>query len=222
MISDKAKKLILSHEGLNQPSKWPGGASGITIGIGYDLGYEGGEEFKEDWSPYLTAEEIEKLSTAIGVKEKNAKSIANQFSDIIIKRADAEKVFTEKSLPKYEEQTRDAFPGFDDLPLDAQGALVSLVFNRGPSIVGDRRREMRAIKKMVPEKDLQGIGDQIRSMKRLWEGQGLDGLLRRRDEEADLVESCIPVSNVLNVRPEDIPKNKILDIISNIVRSIFG
>jgi hypothetical protein len=27
-------------------------------------------------------------------------------------------------------------------------------------------------------------------MKRIWEGKELDGLLRRRDAEADLIESC--------------------------------
>jgi GH24 family phage-related lysozyme (muramidase) len=38
---------------------------------------------------------------------------------------------------------------------------------------------------------LQEIADQLRAMKRLWKGQGLDGLLRRRDAEADMVEACI-------------------------------
>ena len=39
--------------------------------------------------------------------------------------------------------------------------------------------------------DLQEIADQIRAMKRLWVGKGVDGLLKRRDAEADLVESSI-------------------------------
>ena len=77
------------------------------------------------------------------------------------------------------------------MPPDAQGALVSLVFNRGPGMDGDRRREMRAVRDAVARKDLREIAGQIRAMKRLWEGQGLDGLLRRRDAEADLVESAI-------------------------------
>jgi len=191
MVSEKAKKLILSYEGLGQPSKWPGGASGVTIGIGYDLGYESEEEFREDWSPYLTEEEISRLVTALGKNGVGAKNIASQFSDIRIKRSDAEEVFEKRSLPKYEEMTRNAFPGFDDLPADAQGALVSLVFNRGASMNGDRRIEMRVIKELVPQGDLQGIADQIRKMKRLWEGQNMGGLLARRDKEADLVESCI-------------------------------
>ena len=43
----------------------------------------------------------------------------------------------------------------------------------------------------LPNGDLQEIANQIRAMKCLWEGKGLDGLLKRRDAEADLVESCI-------------------------------
>ena len=55
----------------------------------------------------------------------------------------------------------------------------------------DRRREMRAIRDAVAAKDLKEIADQLRSMTRLWEGKNLAGLLKRRDAEADLVESCI-------------------------------
>jgi GH24 family phage-related lysozyme (muramidase) len=46
---------------------------------------------------------------------------------------------------------------------------------------------MLAIRDLVARGDLAGIAAQIRSMKRLWEGKGLDGLLRRRDDEAALV-----------------------------------
>jgi GH24 family phage-related lysozyme (muramidase) len=56
---------------------------------------------------------------------------------------------------------------------------------------GDSRREMRAVRDAVADGNLQEIADQIRAMKRLWEGKGLDGLLKRRDAEADLVESAI-------------------------------
>jgi GH24 family phage-related lysozyme (muramidase) len=55
----------------------------------------------------------------------------------------------------------------------------------------DRRREMRAIRDAVADEDLQEIADQLRSMKRLWEGKNLDGLLTRREAEAQLVESAI-------------------------------
>jgi GH24 family phage-related lysozyme (muramidase) len=46
------------------------------------------------------------------------------------------------------------------------------------------------IKDLVVNKDYKGIAKEIRSMKRLWEGKGLDGLLKRREKEANMVESC--------------------------------
>jgi len=190
-ITDKAFRLILSAEGLDQPGKWPGGGSGITIGIGYDLGFVTTEQFEEDWGEHLTDDQIERLKTVIGLKGGSAQMRAPQFTDITIKREDAEAVFKERTLPLHSQRTEEAFPGVDELPPDAQGALVSLVFNRGPGMDGDRRREMRAVRDAVANQDLQEIANQIRAMKRLWEGKGLDGLLKRRDAEADLVESAI-------------------------------
>lgn len=191
-FSEKALQLILDAEGLNQPGKWPGASSGITIGMGYDLGYVTVDQFETDWHGVLTGPQLTTLKTAIGLIGIKAKNRAAQYANVRIKRADAEKVFTERTIPAQAFKTAQAFPGLDKLPLDAQGALVSLVYNRGTSMVGDRRKEMRAIRDAVPKGDLQEIAKQIRAMKRLWAGQGLDGLLKRRDAEAALVESCIP------------------------------
>ena len=55
----------------------------------------------------------------------------------------------------------------------------------------DRRKEMRAIRDAVARQDMKDIAAQLRLMKRLWVGKNLDGLLKRRDAEAELVESCI-------------------------------
>jgi GH24 family phage-related lysozyme (muramidase) len=53
-ISTKAIQLILNAEGIDQPDNWPGGASGITIGIGY-LGYTTVDRFESDWGGTLPA-----------------------------------------------------------------------------------------------------------------------------------------------------------------------
>lgn len=190
-VPDEALKLILDAEGLDQPSKWPGASSGITIGVGYDLGFVTAEQFEEDWSPFLSGDEIERLKDVIGLSGDKASQRASEFGDIKIQRADAEQVFKERTLPLYSQKTEDAFPGVDQLPPAAQGALVSLVFNRGPGMNGDSRSEMRAVRDAVAKGDLQEIANQIRAMKRLWEGKNLGGLLKRRDAEADLVESAI-------------------------------
>lgn len=196
-LSDKARDLILSCEDLDQPGQWPGGESGITIGIGYDLGFATPDQFRSDWGPCLSEGDCNALIGVIGLKGAAAKERASALKAIVIKRADAGRVFMERSVPKAQKETAAAFPGVDKLPADAQGALVSLVYNRGGGMgqegkpSWDARREMRAIRDAVARGDLKEIAAQLRSMKRLWEGKGLGGLVKRRDLEADLVESCV-------------------------------
>ena len=95
-------------------------------------------------------------------------------------------------------RTERAFPGMEKLPAQAQAALISLVFNRGPGMRGRRRSEMRTIRKLVHDysprngaESLTEIAGQLRNMKRLWIGKGLPGMLRRREAEAELVLSAI-------------------------------
>jgi len=131
------------------------------------------------------------LAEVVGLTSDAAKARAGGLKAIRIKTEDARKVFIERSVPSYQAQTEQAFPGVNNLPADAQGALVSLVYNRGTSMSGDRRREMRAIRDAVPKGDLREIANQLRSMKRLWQGTDVSGLVARREAEAQLVESCI-------------------------------
>lgn len=202
VINDKAKKLILAFEGKDQPGRWPGGSSGITIGVGYDLGYVTVDQFESDWESYLSADAMSRLKAVIGKTGIAARNRASQFAGIHIKPADAEAVFVNRTLPLHALRAEHALPGVSDLPDDAQGALLSLVFNRGTSMVGERRQEMRAIREAVAKKDLKEIAVQLRSMKRLWVGKGLDGLLRRREAEAVLVEGCVGQANVTQL---DVP-----------------
>lgn len=201
-IPQAAINLILGEEGVDQPWEWPGGDSGITIGHGYDLGFETLDRFTRDWTPQIGAAAVHELTAAIGKSGAGIARLASQFRDINITKAQADVVFFSSTLPEYVRQTEEAFPGVDALPDLAQGALVSLVFNRGTSLVGSRRREMQAIHDAIVSygnrdaglaSTLETIAAQLRSMKRLWRGMGLDGLLTRREQEARLVEKAIPV-----------------------------
>jgi GH24 family phage-related lysozyme (muramidase) len=197
-LSQKAFDLITNAEGLDQPGEFPGGDSGVTIGIGYDLGFVTAAELQTDWGTHLSADVITRLKTAIGLTGPAAKNKARDFRDIHINRADALAVFRASTIPTTLRTTARAFPGVELLPADAQGALVSLIYNRGAKMDGDRRREMRAIRDAVANNSLnlpaklREIAAQLRSMKRLWIGKGLDGLIKRREDEARLVESTIP------------------------------
>jgi len=203
-VSDKAYALILKYEiggGENYYNKvlksptYPGGESGVTIGIGYDLGYNTSTQFKTDWAEHLDEQSYTALLGTIGKKGAAAKSCISQVKNISVSWASAESVFTSNTLPRFIGETKRAFPGSDALHPDAFGALVSLVFNRGGSVVGASRVEMNNIKKAIAgEIETLNLYDyiagQIVAMKRLWIGKGLDGLLTRRDEEARLVKSC--------------------------------
>ena len=191
---------MLEFEGLDQPARWPGEQSGITLGHGYDLGYSTPAQFAMDWRPHLTAGTISRLTKAIGVRGPRAKGLTSEFRDITVTRSQADEVFARVTIPTWERLTMVAFEGSEKLPADAFGALVSLCFNRGTGMDGDRRLEMRQIREAIDEwtsgeeRDLQNllgnIAGLIRAMKRLWVGKGVDGLLRRRDAEAALVESA--------------------------------
>lgn len=202
-LSPKARALILSFEGMDQPARWPGGGSGITIGHGFDLGYATLNQFNEAWARYLKPEHFTLLTKALGRTGTSARSIASQFKGITLTLAEADEVFTRCTVPRWLILTAKALPGIEKLPEDAAGALVSLCFNRGTEMEGDRRREMRAIRDCLSEvadgaltdidSALRRIAKQIRSMKRLWPlttdvGKGLQ---RRREAEAKLVESCV-------------------------------
>jgi hypothetical protein len=199
-FSDKALTLIIKHEVgggegyynkmLKKPC-YPGGESGVTIGIGYDLGYNNITQFTSDWKGSLTSDQFDRLKQHLGKKSSVAKSSIPSVKDIEVSWTSALNVFKQSTLPRFINETLKAFPGADKLHPDAFGALVSIVFNRGASVTGDSRREMLNIRNLIASKNYKQIATEIRNMKRLWVGKGLDGLLKRREEEADLVESCI-------------------------------
>jgi len=190
--SRKSLELILAfeigsraqYERLYAFPTWPGGESGVTIGIGYDLGFTSKQQFEADWGPFLEAPERAALAAVQGAKGAAAQQLARGLRHIKIPLAAAESVFYASTLPRFARITRDAFPGVEALPLDAQGALLSLVFNRGASCVGERRKEMRAIRdECANGASLTGIADQFEAMQRLW--PDARGLRDRRVREAE-------------------------------------
>jgi GH24 family phage-related lysozyme (muramidase) len=198
--STKALNLILEHEVgggksyyekyLKKP-EWPGGASGFTIGIGIDCGYYSPTELEKMFS-FLPKNQLDIIKGASGKTGQAGKEYTKQHKDsgIEIPWDKALEIFDDITWAKFSRLAENAFPKLDELCDDAYGAIVSLVFNRGSSLKGDSRVEMRNIRDLVPSKDYRGIAKELRKMKRIWEGKGLDGLIERREAEAKLVESC--------------------------------
>lgn len=189
---------------------WPGGKSGVTIGIGYDLGMNTQFQAFRDWSA-LGPAVLSVLKPVIGLTGHAAKMACDALPLVMIPWELAISVFRENTLPRFEAMTIKAFPGADKLPPKCFAALVSLVYNRGagmedkPGDMQQRRREMRVIRDLVAAGNLSDVSAQFRSMKRLWVGTG--GLQTRRDAEAELWENGLssdPGSNAFRtkIQPE--------------------
>ena len=169
---------------------WPGGHSGPTIAVGIDCAYYTSEELKSMFS-FLSKENVELVLGAIGKT-----GIAGKQYTPVLREAGIEvswkralEIFETTTWPKYARLAEKAFPGLTEFHPDAYGTIVSIVFNRGTSMRGGSRLEMRNIKELVMNKKYKDIAGEIRSMKRLWVGKNLDGLLYRREAEASLIES---------------------------------
>ena len=199
MISKRAIELIIQHEvggravyeKRYQKPIWAGGDSGLTIGLGYDIGYVKEAQLFSDWQG-LNLNFLNALKRFCGVKGEVVKTMMRgEVLNVIIPYNMAYDVFVKKSIPKYYALTKKIYPQLDELNEDTRGALVSMVYNRGAKIDGDSRKEMKAIVDLVAKKDYEGIAEQIEQSKRLWEGKGLDGLVIRREAEADLVRESV-------------------------------
>lgn len=200
MLSKKSIDLIIQfeiggrsyYERALQKVTWPGGASGATVGIGYDLGYNTEKQFLLDWSQGLNLNFVNALKPLCGLKGEKVKGmIKGEILNVRIPYNIAYDVFVSSSVPRFYKAALTIYPDMIHLNDDTQGALVSMVFNRGTSLVGDRRKEMKAIVELVKKQDYEGIAEEIEKSKRLWEGVGLDGLVIRREAEADLIRDSI-------------------------------
>lgn len=198
-ISEDAMKLIVLFEVTSkaryeqqfQRPIWPHGASGVTIGIGYDAGYVNESWLRSDWKDYLSEQELSVLAPACGLTGKEARDALPRFQAVAVPWDNANPQFRKQVLPRYVAQTLKSLPKAATLLDDALGALVSLVYNRGASFrkQGDRYKEMRKIQELIASGKPELVPEQIRAMKRLWAGQpNLRGLLIRRDLEAKLFE----------------------------------
>lgn len=171
---------------------WQTTSSGVTVAIGYDCGYNSKEQIAKDLSGIATKEEIILLQSVSGLKGKSAyyNGLPKVKYKVYFTYEEAEKLFMNKTLPSFTKQTATAF-GLSPTRLHphSNGALTSLVFNRGASMANtDSRKEMRWIKYNIANRKDTNIPSDIISMKRLWSYSSLKGLHLRRDAEAKLFQ----------------------------------
>jgi len=202
-ISRRAVSLIVAFEVTNETvyarsysrPMWPQGLSGVTVGIGYDLGYVSKDDIAADWATLLSDPTTKQLQSVQGITRGPARAAADQIRDVVIDWDTAMKNF-KMILRFYAGETVQYYPNSDELPPDSFGALVSLIYNRGSATRSaaddplDRRKEMREIQRLCLLRQFDLIPDQIRKMERLWQNdKAAAGLLKRRELEALLFQS---------------------------------
>jgi GH24 family phage-related lysozyme (muramidase) len=202
-ISKRASALIISSEvsGIAQYEHrfrrptWPGGSSGVTIGIGYDLGFVGQRQFSADWTDYLDSGVCRELSECCGLYGEPARIALLNVSRIDIPWPLANRQYEERIQPQRIGETEAVLQNSDLLSADSLGALVSLVYNRGAAGFlippakdpAGRFREMRNIRELMQAKRFSEIPAQLLAMQRLWQRTpGGEGLVLRRKLEAQL------------------------------------
>ena len=199
--SQKAIDLIVQEEtggesyynATERHPDWPGGASGVTIGGSYDLGYETKAQIAADWGDKLSADMVAACQSVAGITGSPAHSHAQAIRSLVdVPWNVALSVFIGRDVPKWEKIVQNDLPNTDKLSGDSFGAIVSLAFNRGPSFngVGDHYREMREIKALMASENFAAIPGQFLSMRRLWPEGG--DLWKRREHEAILFAGGLP------------------------------
>lgn len=210
-ISQRAIDLIVScevssrshYEKHYRSPEWPGGASGVTIAIGYDLGYATLAKERADWSEHCDEDELRVMDRCLGVRGEAARAMLPTVKGKIDIGWDAATaVFLGRDVPQWTAAVVKAIPGAERLSPDCLGALVSIAYNRGASFgaVGDRYAEMRAIKAHVVSGNLAAVPGDIRAMKRLW--PTVKGLRDRRDAEAKLFEDGLKTPSIAAAKAE--------------------
>lgn len=216
-ISNRSAQLIVSAEVTSpkvytkryQGAIWPKGQSGVTVGIGYDIGHAVAEQLKRDWTPFLGHELLDRLLIACEATGEEAQILLEALRDIKIPWDVAHRQFLQQQLPREIGLAERTLPNFAELPEDSRGAIVSLTYNRGAAGFQaapldepeGRRKEMKAIYDLMVARDFAAVPDQFLSMRRIWEGKpSMAGVVLRREAEAALFQIGLDSQTDLNLQ----------------------
>jgi hypothetical protein len=173
-------------------------SSGVTIGIGYDCGYNTAAKIKQDWQSILPLHQVIALAATAGLKKQQAVSALKNVKNIVVPVSAALQVFYNTTIYSFAKMAARIYPSLHKLHPIEQAVIVGLVFNRGADLDGERRREMRQLITAIQNDNDATMAALIRSMCRLW--PNTLGLRKRREAEAALIamaDTPIPASEIL-------------------------
>ncbi|MEI6654289.1 MAG: hypothetical protein WCP45_05940 [Verrucomicrobiota bacterium] len=201
-ISPESRELIIRYEtggmaeynATLQHPEVPPGASGITIGIGYDLGYNTPNQIAADWSGVLPAPQVARLQSVAGKTGAAARAALVRVKDIRVPWEAALKVYETRTVPRFARDTVRAYPGVLNLPNHMQGVMLSTSFNRGTAFSPyDRRRELVWSRDDIAAGRIARLPSYQLQMRRLW--PSVAGLQRRYAAHAGLMQRDLDSKN---------------------------
>ncbi len=177
------------QEGHNGRPYWPGGASGVTLDPGIDLGHAEasflGDLLRDHYGELMSAQHRAAADAVIGLKGDQAKAALDAdavLRSIQISHDHADRVFPAAARP-YWTTIADRFPQLYDrkTPPSVQTALLSLAYNRGAG-----NRHLESLGPLLADRDWVAAADKIGDMQ---QSHSLKGIRWRRREEADLIRA---------------------------------
>lgn len=161
---------------------WPGGASGVTLDPGFDLGYQNRDQLRACY-PELSAYQIQALTKVIGLKGESAK-IATRIPSIASIRTSKEMALTAMPViaKRYWKGIYQRFPSLvaqTQTPPCVHTVMLSLSYNRGPN-----NRGLEVLRAYLEDLDWTGLAQQIASMQ---QNHKLRGIRLRRRLEAEYI-----------------------------------
>jgi len=198
-ISPESHDLIIEYEtggrsGYNPRPEVPPGASGVTIGVGYDCGYNTAAQIAADWGGVLPAAQVARLQTVAGRTGAMARAILPRVADIRVPWEAALKVYETRTVPRFARDTERAYPGILRLAPTIQGVMLSTSFNRGTAFSPyARRRELVWSRDDIAAGRVANLPSYQLQMRRLW--PSIPGLQRRYAAHAGLMQKAINSTN---------------------------
>ena len=164
---------VHAREGHNGRPYWPGGASGVTLDPGVDLGHQTYADVVE-WYGHDVAS---RLSHALGVRGVAARRLL-PINGVTVRRKHAERLLPVVAQ-SYWASTVHRWPQLFHAPSLAQTAMLSLAYNRGAN-----NRHLEGLTPLIAE----GAWDKAGSMVARMQQDRRDGIPARRRAEAALLK----------------------------------
>jgi GH24 family phage-related lysozyme (muramidase) len=174
-------------EGHNGHPYWPGGASGVTLDPGFDLGHNIESTLRRYYGEILGEREIRALLGAVGLKGGEARlmlAASPKIKAISVSREQAARVFPPLAAHYWKAIVR-RFPDLaaPTTPPAVQTAALSLSYNRGAG-----NKQLAPLAGLLREQNWRAVADEIATMQ---QAHVQAGIRRRRQEEAELIRSAL-------------------------------